>query len=152
MKYLGILCLLTFVSCAANRGPASVDGNPVAYDSIALGNVKAQAVKRDYNKGVCFDISLAMKNVAQQHVSPSNWTVAWIDQKNQYHLLNLNQRDPASVPKGGTVTAPYGAYQEWTNSFQTCANHVKPDAVKGLVLTPKQSPYKEGKSLELNWN
>lgn len=152
MRFLGILCLFAFVGCAAHRAPASLDGNPVAYDSMALGNIKAQAIKREQNKGVCFDITLTMKNVNQQHASPSNWTLAWVDQNNQYHLLSLKQRNPASVPKGGTVTAPYGAYEQWSNSFQTCARNIKPESIKSLVLTPKQIPYKKNKGMEFTWN
>ena len=38
-KIMTILCLAVLASCATQRGPASIDGNPVAYDSMAFGNV-----------------------------------------------------------------------------------------------------------------
>lgn len=152
MRLLSFLFLATIISCAQTRGPASLSGEKVAYDSMALGNVRAQAVKTINAQDVCFDITLTMKNVPQKEASPSNWTVAWVDQESKYHLLNLNQRDPASVPQGGQKIAPYGAYEEWTNTFRTCAPKAKLGDVKSLVLTPKELTYKENEGLKLEWN
>lgn len=152
MRLLSFLFLATIVSCAQNRGPASLNGEKVAYDSMALGNVRASAVKSVDAQDVCFDITLTMKNVPQKEASPSNWTVAWVDQESKYHLLNLNQRDPASVPQGGQKIAPYGTYEEWTNTFRTCAPRAKLGDVKSLVLTPKDLTYKENEGLKLEWN
>jgi hypothetical protein len=151
MKYLSIICLIGLVSCAHHRAPASMQGQQIAYDSIALGNVQAHAVKRVEKEDVCFDINLKMKGVEQQNAQTSNWTLAWVDKNDQYHLLNTSQRDPASVPQGGQIVAPYGAYQEWTSNFVSCAPKARLNDVKALVLTPKELPYKESKGLTLNW-
>jgi|GEM_PF-1652493 len=151
-KFMMVLCLVILASCAHKRGPASVDGNPVAYDSMALGNVKASAVKRVNNQEVCFDIKLQTKDVSPDQAKASNWTLAWVDQQNQYHLLPVTQRDPASAPQGGAVVAPYGTYTEYSNDFTTCAPKAQFDNVKGLVLTPKELPYAKKDGLKLNWN
>lgn len=151
-KIMMVLCLVILASCAHKRGPASVEGNPVAYDSMALGNVKASAVKRVNNQEVCFDIKLQTKDVSPDQAKASNWTLAWVDQQNQYHLLPVTQRDPASAPQGGAVVAPYGTYTEYSNDFTTCAPKAQFDNVKGLVLTPKELPYAKKDGLKLNWN
>ncbi|HXH30817.1 MAG TPA: hypothetical protein VNJ01_08380 [Bacteriovoracaceae bacterium] len=152
MKYLTAFCLLGLIGCAQHRGPASVEGQKVAYNSMALGNVKASATKSIQDNDVCFDVDLVLKGVESQDASAANWTLAWVDQNSQYHLLSTNQRDPASEPKGGNVIAPYGAYQEWSNNFKTCVSKINPDDVKSLVLTPKNLPFNNEKSLHLNWN
>lgn len=151
-KIMSVFCLIILASCASHRGPASIDGHPVAYDSTALGNVKAQALKRTANQQVCFDISLEAKNVQREHLQASNWTLAWVDSKDQYHLLSVKQREPASTPKGGVVVAPYGYYQEYTNSFTTCIPKARSADVKSLVLTPKELPYSKKDGLHLTWN
>ncbi len=151
MKILSLIYLMVFASCASHRGPAAIDGNPVAYDSMALGNVKASAVKRVEKQEVCFDISLQLKNVNQEQAASSNWTLAWVDKNQQYHLLPVTQRNPASAPKGGPVVTSYGAYQEWSNSFTTCAPQARMAEVKSLVLTPKDLPYGKDE-IKLNWN
>lgn len=152
IKIMMILCLVILASCSHQRGPASVDGNPVAYDSMALGNVKASAVKRASNQEVCFDINLVTKDVKPEQAQASNWTMAWVDQNDQYHLIPITQRDPASAPQGGAVVAPYGAYTEYSNNFTTCAPKAQMDNVKGIVLTPKDLPYNKKDGLKLTWN
>jgi len=92
------ICLVALSSCAHQRGPASVGGNPVAYDSMALGNVKASAVKRFSNQEVCFDIDLVTKDVDQNQAQASNWTLAWIDKNNQYHHRAKVKRSRDTVP------------------------------------------------------
>lgn len=152
MRHLLVIsCLAALASCAAHRGPASVNGHPVAYDSMALGNVKASAVKRETQQDVCFDITVVGKNIKKDHAMASNWTLAWVDQKDQYHLLPLTQRVPASAPQGGAVVAPYGFYHEYSNSFTTCAPKAQYGDVKGLVLTPKDLPYDKKDGLKLTW-
>jgi hypothetical protein len=151
MKVLALISLFALVSCAHNRRPASLNGNPVAYDEMAFGNVRALAVKSVEQQDVCFDITLEMKGVNQKEVMSTNWTVAWVDKDSKYHLLALNQRDPASVPKGGTKIAPYGTYEEWSNSFRTCAPKTKMSDVKSLVLTPKELTYNEHEGMKLVW-
>lgn len=151
-KPMMLLCLIILASCAHQRGPASVEGNPIAYDSMALGNVKASAVKRAHQKEVCFDINLVTKDVKPEQAQASNWSLAWVDKNNQYHLLPTTQREPASVPQGGAVVAPYGAFNEYNSSFTTCVPKADMDDVKGLVLTPKDLPYAKKDGLKLNWN
>lgn len=151
-KIMMILCLVGIASCAHNRGPASIGGNPVAYDSMALGNVKADAVKRINNQEVCFDINVTAKDVKPEQAQASNWTVAWVDKNDQYHLLPSTLREPASAPQGGVVVAPYGAYNEYKSSFTTCAPQAQANQVKGLVLTPKEFPYAKKDGLKLTWN
>ena len=151
MRTLLFLSLAMLISCSHQRGPASETSRPVASDSMALGNIKASAVKTVENKNVCFDITLMMKGVDRKEAGPSNWTVAWVDQNSRYRLLSLNQRDPASVPQGGTKIAPYGHYQEWKNNFRTCAHKAQLKDVKAIVLTPKELSYKETEGLRLEW-
>lgn len=151
MRTLLLTCLFILVGCSHDRSPASLGTNNVASDSMALGNVKATATKTTDNKNVCFDIALMMKGVEQKDASAANWTVAWIDQNSKYHLLSLNQRDPASIPQGGTKVAPYGYYQEWRNNFKACAPKAVVGDAKGIILTPKELPYKENESLNLVW-
>lgn len=151
-KIMMVLCLVILASCAHKRGPASVGGNPVAYDSMALGNVQADAVKRVNNQEVCFDINIVSKDVKPEQAQASNWTVAWVDKQDQYHLLPSTLREPASAPQGGVVVAPYGAYNEYKSSFTTCAPKAQAENVKGLVLTPKDLPYAKKDGLKLSWN
>ena len=111
-----------------------------------------EAVERLKDEGFeAKDISLMMKGVDRKEAGPSNWTVAWVDQNSRYRLLSLNQRDPASVPQGGTKIAPYGHYQEWKNNFRTCAHKAQLKDVKAIVLTPKELSYKETEGLRLEW-
>jgi hypothetical protein len=152
MKVLALFSLFVIVSCAHNRGPASLNGQPVAYDEMALGNIKASAVKSIEKQDVCFDITLKMKGVPQREAQASNWTVAWVDKESKYHLLSLNQRDPASAPQGGTKVVPYGAYEEWTNTFKTCAPKARSGDVQSLILTPKELTYREAEGMKLEWN
>ncbi|MFL5785117.1 MAG: hypothetical protein ACJ76H_10930 [Bacteriovoracaceae bacterium] len=153
MKLLSIICLIALVSCSHDRHPASAaDGSPVAYDTVAFGNVLAYATKKMDKQDVCFDINLEMKGGNQQEIMPANWTVAWVDQQNNYHLINMNQRHPASTPEGGQVIAPYWAYQEWKNHFTACAPKANMNDVKSLVLTPKELPWKGHHEVTLNWN
>ncbi|HXH76800.1 MAG TPA: hypothetical protein VNJ08_17655 [Bacteriovoracaceae bacterium] len=130
MKYLSFLLL---ISCANHRTHSE------AYDSLGAGSVHASATKRIENQDVCFDIALSMSGVSQSEASPQNWSLAWVDKKNQFHLLTLNQRDPASLPNGGS------------NTFHTCAASAELDNVKGLVLTPRELPFPDKRSLKLNW-
>jgi hypothetical protein len=152
MKLLSILCLAALMGCTHHREPASAaNASKVAYDTIAFGNVLAYATKRIDKQDVCFDINLEMKGGNQQEIMPGNWTVAWIDQQNQYHLITMNQRNPASTPKGGEVIAPYWGYQEWKNRFTACSPRAHFNDVKTLVLTPKELPWKSDRELNLSW-
>lgn len=151
MKILSFICLIALVGCSHQRTPASANGSQVAYDTAALGNVLAYATKRMDKQDVCFDINLEMKGASQQDIMPGNWTVAWVDQQDRYHLVNMNQRDPASTPKGGNVVAPYGAFQEWKNTFTTCAPKANFNDVKSLVLTAKEFPWQGDRELHLTW-
>jgi hypothetical protein len=145
MKALCILGLFILASCALHKDPISEKGNPVAFDQMASGNVRASAVKVIDQQEVCFNISLMMKGVDQKEAFASNWTLAWVDKDSRYHLLTMSQRDPASEPQGG------GAHREWTNSFRTCTAQVHINDVKSLVLTPKELSYQETEGLNLEW-
>jgi hypothetical protein len=144
-------CLLICIGCANLRPPTVIDGHPVAYDSMASGNVKASAIKKIEAQDVCFDISISLVAPNQLAALPRNWSLAWVDKKNQYHLLSLNQRNPASTPKGGHTIPRFGQRDEWTNEFRTCASKAELDDVKGIVLTPKELPFDDKRSLRLNW-
>lgn len=151
MKIVSLICLIALVGCSHHRQPASANGSSVAYDTAALGNVLAYATKRMDKQDVCFDINLEMKGGTQQEILPSNWTVAWVDQQDHYHLLNMNQRNPASSPVGGQVAAPYGAYQSWKNNFTACAPKARMNDVKAIVLTAKEFPWSGDRELNLSW-
>lgn len=135
-----------------HRGPASVDGDRVAHDSMALGNVKASATKHADKKNVCFDIALLTKDVKPEQAQPSNWSLSWIDKNNQTHVIPITHRGPASDPAGGSVVAPYGAYNEYTNHFSACASDTEFENVKAIVLTPRELPYAKKDGLKLTWN
>ncbi len=152
MKVLCLFSLIILASCASHRRPATVNGNPVAYDSMALGNVQASAVKRIEKQDVCFDVTLTMKNIKQEQANSSNWTLAWVDKNDQYHLIPLPQRQPASGPQGGPQITAYGYYNEWNNNFTTCVPQARMSDVKSLVLTPKELPYDKKDGMKLNWN
>ena len=150
MKFSIFITFVALMSCA-HRGPSSLNGQPYAEDNVASGNVKASATKDAHKDDVCFDITVDLKNVDQNLATSSNWTAAWVDRANNYHLLDLNQRDPASAPKGGRVAAQYGEYTEWSNTFRACASKAKMYDVRSLVLTPKSMPHKTGDGLHLNF-
>lgn len=151
MKILFNLLMFALIGCATNRSPASLPNNQIAHDTMAFGNIKASATKTTQKEDVCFDIHLEMKGVEQKDAASSNWTVAWVDKNSHYHLLVLNQRDPASIPQGGQKLAPYGTYQEWTNTFRTCAPKARFGDVKSLILTPKTLPYRVSDGMNLTW-
>lgn len=152
MKLVSLFVLLGFIGCSHDRGPASVSNPNEAFDKIAGGNIQASAVKSKNAGEVCFDVQLKMKGIPQSEATTSNWNVAWVDKEDKFHLLTLNQRDPASTePKGGIKTTAYGAWEEWTNAFRTCAPQTTFDNVKSLVITPKELSYKESESLNLEW-
>lgn len=141
MKTLFVISALILSGCA-HKTPKTRPAN-VAYDSMADGKVEAEVKKTLQKKQVCFDIKLSMKDVAQKDIYTSNWTVAWVDQDSRYHLLQLNQRDPASIPEGGP--------DEWTNNFRTCAPMERLGNVGSLVLTPKTLPFAETEGMSLQW-
>ena len=143
MKVSAILfLLLSFISCT--HQPPFRNGHPVAYDSIADGNIRASAVKILQSSEVCFDITLNVKGVEQRTAEPSNWSLAWVDGNSRYHLMSLIQRDPAAAPKG--------QHKDWTNRFRTCAAKASMNDVKSLILTPKEIPFGDTQGLNLRWN
>lgn len=152
MKFLSVICLLALgVSCAHYRSPASERNKEVASTSMAGGNIKAEAKKTIHKQDLCFDIDLLAKGVDRKVAESGNWTVAWIDHQDKFHLMTLNQRDPASPPQGGRVIASYGTFNEWTNEFRACTAKAKLSDVKSLILTPKELPYKETEGMTLVW-
>jgi hypothetical protein len=147
LRFIYILfCILISASCAHQTGPSSSNHQTVAHDEMAQGKIEASAVKILENEDVCFEITLIMKGVDQREAMVANWQLAWVDQASRYHLLNMSQRDPASEPK------PYGAHQEWTNSFRSCTPKVRLGDVKSLFLTPKELSYKETEGMKLEWH
>jgi hypothetical protein len=147
-----IFSLVALASCSHQRTPASTPKDKsLARDSMALGNVRAQATKRVTNEEVCFEITVTGKNIKKDQVLPSNWTLAWVDNKNHYHLIPMTQRTPASQPVGGPVVSPYGFHHEYSNTFNSCAPRAQYGDVKGLVLTPKSLPYDIKDGLKLSW-
>lgn len=153
MKLILSFLILISSGCANRRQPElEVDGKRIAYDSISSGRIKAQALKTVTSNEVCFEIQLNMSGTYQHQATPKNWTMAWVDGKNQYRLLSMNQRDPASVPEGGIIFSKSGERQEWKNTFKTCGAKAELDEVKSIVLTPKELPFKYSRNLILSWD
>lgn len=140
MKSILLATILLFTACAHKTTAPSPE---VAFDTMADGQITATARRRDTKQGVCFDITLTMKGVERNDATSANWSAAWVDDQSKYFLLNLNQRDPASAPKGGS--------DGWTNQLITCAPQVTSEKVKTLLLTPKTLPYKETQGMTLEW-
>lgn len=141
MRTIFLISALILAGCALKSSelhPANV-----AYGQMAGGKIEA-VVKKDLQKNdICFEIKLSMKDVTSKDISSSNWTVAWVDQESRYHLLMLNQRDPASVPKGGP--------DKWANNFKTCAPRERLGNVGSLIMTPKTLPFAETEGMTLQW-
>lgn len=153
MKFLTTICLLVLgVSCSHYRGPASEQNKDIAQNSMAGGNIKVEAKKTVQKQDLCFDIDLVAKGVEREIAEPGNWTVAWVDHQDKFHLMKLNQREPASPPQGGRVIASYGTFNEWTNEFRACSARAKISDVKSLILTPKELPYKATEGMTLVWD
>ncbi len=149
MKFIGLLCLIALVGCSSHIN--QIEDRSVAFDSMSFGRVQAQATKILKNEELCFEIKIKMKNVSQKDILPSNWTVAWIDKSSHYHLLRLNQRDPASTP---TVIKSYSFFKrqkEFSNEFVTCAPKTTLVDVDSLVLNPKSLPFSKFGNLTLKW-
>lgn len=144
MKLVGLLCCLIIAGCAQKPVIVPKTPSPHAQASIAKGKVTAYAVKTISDQDVCIVITLKSKGLPQDAVVPSNWMAAVVDQKSQFHLLTLNQRDPASVPRGKR--------KNWSNVLRTCASRARLVDVKKLVLTPKVLPFNNEEELQLNWD
>ena len=149
MKFLCFLCLSILWSCSSIQ-TETTDRN-VAHDSMSFGRVQVEAKKILQNDELCFEIKLKMKNVSQKDILPSNWTVAWIDQSSHYHLLRLNQRDPASVPTVKRSYLFFKRQQVFSNELMTCAPNAKIADVDSLVLNPKSLPFSKTGNLTLKW-
>lgn len=136
-----ILFLLVASGCAQQA--IQPTDQTVATDSIAEGKVSAVVTKKAQKRQICFDITLKMQDVKQQYAEASNWNLAWTDSQNRFHLLNLKQRQPASVPQGGK--------KEWTNTFWTCDAKSRLKEIDSLLLTPKTLPFRESEGLKFQW-
>lgn len=143
MKVVLSVLLLSLFSCAKNK-LISYPKTYVAHDDMANGNIEASAIKSVDDQSVCFDISIIMKNVSAREAAASNWTIAWVDGNARYHLMDVNQRDPASLPSGSR--------KKWTNNFKTCAPKDRRDEVKYLILAPKELSYEETEGMQLLWH
>jgi hypothetical protein len=124
----------------------------LAKDSLSSGRIKAYAKKSIEQSEVCFEVTLEISTGSREFILPKNWTMAWVNDKNQYRLLSLNQRDPASGPIGGNIAGKSGDRIPWTNSFKTCAYLPENDQVRGIVLTPKEMPFDYERNINLNWD
>ena len=146
MKLSGLLTLIILASCAQKpvKIIAAPAPSPYASASMAKGKITASAVKTVTDQDICIVITLHTKGTRSEAVQPYNWMAAVVDQKSQYHLLTINQRDPASVPQGKKRT--------WSHILRTCASRARMQDVKRLVLTPKELPFKNEEELQLNWN
>lgn len=144
MKLVSLLCCLIFAGCAQKPVVIPKSSSPVAHASMAKGKLTAVAVKTITEQDVCIVITLKTKGVSQDAVLSSNWMAAVVDQKSQYHLLTINQRDPASVPQGKR--------KNWTHALRTCASRARLGDVKKLVLTPKVLPFNNEEELQLIWD
>ncbi len=152
MYVLKLLILISLIlSCANRRQETLVDLKNVAHDSIVSGNISAKATKVTQPHEVCFEVVLKLFGTNRSHALPNNWTMAWIDQNNQYRLLSLNQRNPASSPKGGLILTHFGERQEWANTFKACGSKKDTDSVQAIVLHPKNLPFTTDRSLKLVW-
>lgn len=151
MRPLGLMIFFILSGCSQALVISEDGALAWAFDSMARGKIHARAIKTVYLNSVCFDISLVMTGAEERQVLPTNWTVAWMDQKKMYHLLKLNQRDPASVPKVKQIIFPTGTYQRWSNNLKTCVPNTKADSVQALVMTPKDMPFSGDNELVLSW-
>ena len=150
MKFICFLCLFVLCGCSSfNRYTLDPD---VAYDSMSFGRIHVYAKKVIQHEDVCFEIKLHMKNVEQKEILPSNWTVAWTDRSSHYHLLRLNQRDPASVSTVKKTYTFFKRQKEWSNDFTTCAPKAKLVDVDSLILNPKSLSFANVGNLTLKWN
>lgn len=144
MRIISTLLILIITSCAHHRiSPSEADRN-VATDTLAGGKIRGTAIRRIKGQQLCFDVTLKLQNVEQEIAEATNWTLAWMDAQNRYRLLSLQQRTPASSPKGGT--------EEWTNTFQICEPRKSLEGINTLLLTPKILPFKETEGLRFQWN
>lgn len=144
MKLSSVLCLILLAGCAHKPDSTPPSSSPLATASIAKGKITASAVKTITDQDICIVITLEAKGTRSEAVLSSNWMAAVVDQKPQFHLLTINQRDPASVPQGKR--------RKWTNNLRTCASRARMQDVKKLVLTPKELPFNNGEELQLIWN
>lgn len=136
-----LVFLLVLISCSTPKIKPSP--KTVSTDAIADGKVSAVVNKETLYKTICFEISLKMDSPQKFYAEASNWTIAWVDSNQRYHLLSLQERSPASV-----VKAQNGL---WTNSFKACDNKSKLETLDFLLLTPKTFPYRESEGLKFQW-
>ena len=115
----------------------------VAYDSISQNRVKAAAIKKSEASGVCFEVTLWLKDISWENGHSGKWSIAWMDSKKNYHLISMSQRNPSSIPKKKE--------DEWKNTLTACAPRVPFSEVSALVITPKDTEAFENQELRLNW-
>jgi hypothetical protein len=143
MKILSTVMLILITACSHSTQKSFELDKNLAYDDMALGNISATALKIDQQDAVCFEIKLIMKNIAEKEAHASNWTFAWVDRNSRYHLMSLNQRDPAS--------SPVGTKEKWTNHLKTCVPKDRQHEFMYLILTPKELSYKETEGMRFEW-
>ncbi len=147
-----LLSFVALTSCSFLTTQQLLSKNPEASDSIALGRIKATAIKRIQNQEVCFDIELNCKNVKVEQALASNWNLAWIDRSDHYHLMPTTQRSPGALPKTKTVTTLFKSHTEIHNSFTNCVSTTSLKDVKGIVMTARELPFKNQDELKLHWS
>lgn len=145
MRTLSFLCLVSLVSCAHKAAaPQKAEPNPnFAEATLVGGHIQARAMRSSENQSTCFAVTISTQKTPKEAVQVSNWSAALKDQRSRFHLLSINQRDPASVPSG--------SFEKWTNQFKICASEARYGTVRSLILTPKEYGV-EGESLELKWD
>ena len=146
MRLSGLISLIILAGCAQKpvKTPVLPAPSPYTSASMAKGKITASAEKTITDQDICIVITLQSKGTRSEVVQPYNWMAAVVDQKSQYHLLTLTQREPASVPRRKKKV--------WSHTLRTCASRARMQDVKKLVLTPKELPFKNEEELQLIWN
>lgn len=135
---------MIFILIACTQGQRKENKSySVAYDSISQNRVKAAAIKKSESTGVCFEVTLWLKDISWDNGHTGKWSIAWVDTNKKYHLISMSQRNPSSVPKKKD--------EEWKNTLTACAPKVDFSEVSALVLTPKDTEAFENQELRLNW-
>lgn len=142
MRFLVCAFILTLLACSQGSRKENKTYS-VAYDSISQNRVKAAAIKKSSSSGVCFEVTLWLKDISWENGHSGKWSIAWVDSQKKYHLISMSQRNPSSVPKRKE--------DEWKNILTACAPKIQFSEVSALIMTPKDTEAFENQELRLNW-